>query len=137
MKLIVRILLCVVLCGPSVARAAKKDKNRDEKDTSAQVVPVHKVDPAVIAEHITDIVKDVIVLAKRSEDDERKVGPIIVRLFNSILQIILAATNRGLPLDAEQEELHEFLDTLDEETAQEIRRTIILRTKRFMICEQE
>jgi len=137
MERIVRILLCVLLFGPSVAYAAKRDKNRDEKDSTTQTEIVHKVDPTVIAEHITDIVKDVIVLAKRSDDDERKVGPIIVRLFNSILQIILAATNRGLPLAADQKELNEFIDTLDEETAQEIRRTIMLRTKRFMICEQE
>ena len=131
MKRILSILLAVSLLMPYVAVAAKKDKEK-----STDVAPVHKVDPAEIAEHVADIVQDVIVLAKRSDADERKVGPIIVRLFNSILQIILATTNRrGLPLDADQQELNDFLDSLDEETAQEIRHNIILLTKRLMVCE--
>jgi|GEM_PF-2748087 len=127
----ISIVVMILTVVPSIAHAAKK-----ENEKQADITVEHKVDPAIIAAHVSDIVKDVIVLAKRS-DDERKIGPIIVRLFNSILQIILAATHRRLPADTDQAELQEFLDTLDEHTAQEIQRHIILRTKRLMmVCEE-
>jgi len=137
MKCLINMLVGVLFVGSFAAHAAKKEAR---KDTPLVKVPATKVDPVIIAEHISEIVIDVMALAHRCEDEERKVGPIIVRLFNSILQIILAATHkRGLPsLEAHQQELQELLSGIDEETAQEIQRHVIARTQRLiLLCEEQ
>jgi len=138
MKCLITLLIGVVLVGSCTVHAARKEGRKDVALVKVPTAP--KVDPVIIAEHISEIVIDVMALARRGEDEERKVGPIIVRLFNSILQIILVATHkRGLPLlDEHQTALQEMLSDIDEETAQEIQRQLIMRTQRLIsLCEAQ